>query len=114
MSDNVELFMLKLYDPFCYVLFPYTNLYYENMSDTKILQAILDGQRVLKEELKRDIGNVKKDVLRVESKLDKNGKRLDRLGMDLAQLSDDAPTIEEFDNLEKRVTKLEHSKFVTS
>ena len=47
------------------------------MSNTKILQAILDGQRAIKEELKEDINKVGKDVLRVEKKGDKNGKRLD-------------------------------------
>ena len=78
------------------------------MSNTKILQAILDGQRAIKEELKEDINKVGKDVLRVEKKGDKNGKRLDRLGLELAELSDDAPTIGEFDKLEKRVSKLEN------
>ena len=77
------------------------------MSNTKILQAILDGQRAIKEELKEDINKVGKDVLRVEKKGDKNGKRLDRLGLELAELSDDAPTIGEFDKLEKRAPKLE-------
>jgi Na+/phosphate symporter len=90
------------------------------MSDTKILQVILDGQRAVKEELKGDIAKVGKDVSRVEKKVDdvrkevvKNGKRIDKLGLDLADHSDDAPTIEEFDNLEKRVTNLEHSTIRT-
>jgi len=77
------------------------------MSDTKILQAIVDGQKALKKELKRDINNVRRDVLRVARKVDKNGKRLDKLGMDLTQLSDDAPTIEEFDDLRQKVTKIQ-------
>lgn len=87
------------------------------MSDTKILQAILDGQRALKEELKKDIDNVRKDIEGVEEKVDcgfeKVNSRIDKLGLDLASLSDDAPTIDEFDNLEKRVTKLEHLQVVT-
>ncbi len=78
------------------------------MPDAKMLQAIFDGQRAIKEELKKDINKVGKDVLRVEKKVDKNGKRLDRLGLELAELSDDAPTIEEFDKLEKRVSVLEN------
>ena len=84
------------------------------MADTKMLQAIIDGQRAIKEELKGGVEKVRKDVSRVEDKVDdvkkevvKNTKRLDKLGLDLARLSDDAPTIDEFDDLEKRVTKLE-------
>jgi len=41
------------------------------MPDAKILQAILDGQRAIKEELKEDINKVGKDALRVEKKIDK-------------------------------------------
>ena len=77
------------------------------MSDTKILQAILDGQSAIKEELKGEINKVKEDVLRVEKKVDENGERIDKLGLDLAKLSDDAPTYEEFDGLEERVSKVE-------
>lgn len=33
--------------------------------------------------------------------------RLDKIGLAVARLEDDAPTIEEFDKLEKRVTKVE-------
>ena len=72
------------------------------MSDKKILQAILDK------------------VMSVDSKVDSLGKelkdtekrltnRIDKLGLELAELSDDAPTVEELDTLEKRVTKLETS-----
>lgn len=42
------------------------------MSDTKILQAIVDGQV----EIKKEIENVKKGV-------EDNGKRMDRLGLQL-------------------------------
>lgn len=70
------------------------------MSDSKILQAILDGQN-----------GIRADIRRVEDKLSQTEKRLaeriDKLGIQLAELSDDAPTIDEFDKLEKRVTKLE-------
>ena len=67
------------------------------MSDTKLLQAILDGQTSIREEIK----DVKKEVK-------KNRIRIDNLGLQLAQLSDDAPTIEEFDDHDKRITKLEN------
>lgn len=35
------------------------------------------------------------------------GRELIKLGLELADLSDDAPTVEEFDGLENRVGKLE-------
>ncbi|MFV2014531.1 MAG: transposase [Candidatus Heimdallarchaeota archaeon] len=49
----------------------------------------------------RGFKSLKKEVVN-------NGKRIDKLGLQLAELADDAPTIEEFDSLGKRVTKLEH------
>lgn len=66
------------------------------MADNKILQAILDGQVSIREDIKR-----------VERKVEENGQRIDKLGLQVAHLEDDAPTIEEFDHLEKRVGKLE-------
>lgn len=70
------------------------------MSDVKMLQMILD--RIISLEKKVGDGNkeLKEEIL-------KNRERIDRLGMDLAALSDDAPTVEEFDELDKRVCKLE-------
>jgi len=66
------------------------------MTDTKMLQMVLDGQVEIKQDLKR-----------IEKKVDENGNRIDKIGLQLAELEDDAPTIKEFDKLEKRVTKLE-------
>lgn len=77
------------------------------MSDTKILQAILDGQT----SIRADITSIRTDVKRVEKKVDggfeKVNGRLDKIGLSVASLEDDTPTIEEFDNLDKRVKKLE-------
>jgi len=67
------------------------------MSDTKLLQAILDK-----------VETVDKKINEVKSGVTRNGERLDKLGLELAKLQDDAPTIEEFDNLEKRVENLEN------
>jgi polyhydroxyalkanoate synthesis regulator phasin len=72
-----------------------------------MLQAILDGQTALKEELKGEINRVETKVDDLSDKVEENGARLDKLGLQLAELSDDAPTNEEFDNLDGRVTKLE-------
>ena len=63
------------------------------MSNTKILQSILDGQVLIRKDIKEV-----KEVLT---------KRIDKLGMQLASLEDDSPTIEEFDLLAKRVNRLE-------
>jgi len=80
--------------------------------NTKMLQAIIDGQRAIKEELKNDIKKVDtkvdKGFKEVKKEILNNRRRIDKLGIDLVELSDDAPTIEEFDKLEKRVTKLEN------
>ena len=64
------------------------------MTDTKMLQAIASSIALLRQEMKNGF----KDV----------NERVDRLGGDIAYLEDDAPTREEHDELEKRVTKLEH------
>lgn len=70
------------------------------MSDTKILQSILDGQS----SIRKDIKEVKEELKKTETKLT---KRIDTLGLQIANLEDDAPTVDEFDKLEKRVSKLE-------
>lgn len=88
------------------------------MSDTKILQAILDGQRALKEELSGKIDKVDKKVDEVKVEVKKTRcdltSRIDKLGLELARLDDDAPTIEEFDDLEKRVATLEKQVVVSN
>jgi len=77
------------------------------MSDTKMLQALIDGQKAIKEELLEKVGGVDKKVDEVKKEVVNNGKRIDKIGLELAELSDDAPTVEEFDELEKRVGKVE-------
>ena len=82
------------------------------MNDTqKMLQAIINGQTSLKQELVGKIDKVDLKVNRLDEKLDRVEKnlteRIDKLGKQLAYLEDDAPTREEFDNLEKRVDRIE-------
>ena len=78
------------------------------MDDTqKMLKAIINGQSSLKDELIKRIEAVDKKVEDVRGIVIKNGERLDKLGLDLAKLQDDAPTIQEFDELETQVEKLE-------
>ena len=83
------------------------------MNDTqKMLQAIINGQSTLKQELLSKIDKVDLKVDKLDEKLDKVEKnltqRIDKLGKQLAYLEDDTPTREEFDNLEKRVDKIDH------
>lgn len=77
------------------------------MSDTKMLQALLDGQSAIR----KDISTVRGDINGVKEELKQTEKRvtarLDKLGLQIARLEDDSPTIEEFDALDKRVLKLE-------
>jgi len=82
------------------------------MDDTKkMLQAIINGQSAMKSELLAKIDGVDKKVDSLDKKIDKVEKnlteRIDKIGLQLASLEDDAPTLDEYDNLEKRVGKLE-------
>lgn len=63
------------------------------MTDTKILQNILDK------------------VTSIEKKADETNKRLDKIGKSVAYLEDDTPTIDEFNQLTRRVQKLEARVF---
>lgn len=82
------------------------------MDDTKkMLRAIINGQSAMKSELLGKIESVHKEVqdLRDEttSGFKKLTERVDKIGLQVAYLEDDAPTREEFDNLELRVKKVE-------
>jgi len=66
------------------------------MSDTKLIQAVLDK-----------VDTLGKKVDEVRTIVIKNGERLDKLGLELAKLQDDTPTMEEFDEMDNRVKKLE-------
>ncbi len=63
------------------------------MASTKILQAILDGQVSIREDIKR-----------VEKNLT---KRIDMIGKAVVYLEDDAPTRDEHDELDERVGEIE-------
>ncbi len=70
------------------------------MSDTKILQSILDGQTSIR-------GDIKGLEKKMNDGFDKVNSRLDKIGLSVAALEDDTPTIEDFNKLEKRVKRLE-------
>ena len=86
------------------------------MDDTKkMLQAIINGQSAMKGELINKIDGVERNfgtrIDKLEGGVDKGfkqvGKRIDKLGTQLAYLDDDAPTREERDELENRIDKVE-------
>lgn len=87
----------------------------------KMLQMIINGQsafrqevlktiKKLEEKLDNKIDNLDIKVDNLDIKLDTVEKnltsRIDKLGKQLAYLEDDAPTREEFDDLEKRVKRV--------
>ncbi len=91
------------------------------MDDTKkMLRVIINGQSAMKSELLGEIGKLRKETQKgfedVNDKIDKVNKnltqRIDNIGLQVANLEDDAPTVEEFDKLEKRVSKLEQKTVV--
>lgn len=74
-------------------------------------RKIVNGQSVMKSELLTKIDDVSKKVDKLDKKIDgveeRLTKRIDKIGISVAKLQDDAPTIEEFDKLEVRVKKVE-------
>lgn len=89
------------------------------MDDTKkMFQTIINGQSALKQELLAEIRKVDSKVGSLENKVDnlqtemkqefkQLTARVDKIGSQVARLEDDAPTVDEFDDLVKRVKKLE-------
>lgn len=71
------------------------------MTDTKILQAILD--KISSLEQKVDVG-----FKELKDRFNKTDERIDKIGLQIANLEDDAPTDTEFESLKKRVGKLEN------
>lgn len=84
----------------------------------KMFRTIVNGQSAMKSELLGEIKKLDKKIdgvhkevqdLRVETKegFKKVNERIDKIGFSVANLEDDAPTAEEFDELKVRVTNLE-------
>lgn len=77
----------------------------------KLVIGVVNGQSAMKGELLMEIHKVDKKLedFREETKknFEKVNERIDKIGMQEANLEDDAPTIEEFDELKVRVTKVE-------
>jgi hypothetical protein len=81
----------------------------------KMFRTIVNGQSAMKSELLGEIGKVSVEVKEIKQELKGSEKRLtkriNKLGKQIAYVEDDAPTVKEFDKLEKRVTKPE-TRFV--
>ena len=77
----------------------------------KMFRTIVNGQSAMKQELLSKIDSVDKKVEGLDKKIDgveeRLTKRIDKIGLSVARLEDDAPTIKEFHKLENRVSKLE-------
>lgn len=71
-----------------------------------MLQLILDKVTRLENKVDTGFGEVKLELEKVD-------KRIDRVGMELAELQDDAPTMREYKSLEKRVSRLEKSSLTS-
>ena len=74
------------------------------MSDTKLIQKVLDRVSTLDQKIDNGFKSVNSRTDKLDEKLT---ARIDKLGLQLASLEDDSPTIEEFDKLTNRVTNLE-------
>ncbi len=79
-----------------------------------MLRAVINGQSVLKgklleeiQEVKSEIIKLKKEITDVESRLT---ARLDVIGLQVANLEDDAASREDLEELEMRVKSLEPAK----
>lgn len=80
------------------------------MDDTKkMFRTIINGQSAMKSELLVEIRRLDKKVDKLDLKIDGAEKRLtqriDKIGLQVAKLEDDTPTIEEFDKLKNKVDK---------
>lgn len=72
-----------------------------------MLTAIINNQSAMKQDLIERIDRLEDKFNDLQVSVENNGKRIDKLGMQIAELSDDAPTLEEFEGLEGRVKSLE-------
>ena len=74
------------------------------MNSTKMLQTLINGQAVLRKEMVVGQNSLRNEMREGFKSVN---KRLDMIGKSVAFLEDDAPTREEHEELEKRLTKVE-------
>ncbi|MEK7550490.1 MAG: hypothetical protein AAB535_01790 [Patescibacteria group bacterium] len=73
-------------------------------TNTKMLQMLIDGQVGIRSDIKKLDKKLTDQIDETKTSLT---TRIDRLGFQIANLEEDAPTIDEFDKLTKRVVKIE-------
>jgi predicted ArsR family transcriptional regulator len=78
---------------------------------TKMFQTIINGQSAFRQEVMSKFSQLERKFEKLDGKIDqveiRLTERLDKIGKQLAFVEDDTPTKEEFEKLEKRVSKLE-------
>lgn len=81
------------------------------LEDMETRLASKEDLEVVKNDLNLRIDGVESNIADLEIKVDEGFKnvneRIDKLGKTLAVLDEDAPTVEDFEKLEKRVKKVE-------
>lgn len=90
----------------------------KTMDNNELFRAVVSSQSAMKSELLGEISKLRKETEKgfegVNKKMDKGFKdvnnRCDLIGKQLNALDEDAPTGEDFNNLVKRVDKLEKYK----
>ena len=81
----------------------------------KMIRAVINGQSAMKEELLDRISNLDRKLSGKIDSLDRKidgveerlTERIDKIGLQVARLEDDTPTIQDFEKLESKVTKIQ-------
>lgn len=74
----------------------------------KILQAFINSQNAFNQKIMKELKDVKEGLSKkIDDSEARLSKRVDALGRQIAYLEDDTPTNEDFNNLKKRVDKIE-------
>ena len=77
----------------------------------KMLSAFINSQSAFNQRIESELKRLGKKIEDSEKNLT---RRIDALGKQLAYVEDDTPTRDEFDDLEKRVDKIERRSSVTA
>lgn len=75
-----------------------------------MLSAFISSQTAFNQKVLKRFDDLEKELKdRIDSVESRLSKRLDKIGRQLSYLEDDTPTRAEFDDLKRRVDKVEHS-----
>lgn len=83
------------------------------MNNSQLFRALVNSQSTMKSELLSEIKKVDKKVELVRDdlvKIEKNlTERIDKIGLQVARLEDDTPTIEDFNDVSSKVDQLQQN-----